>query len=295
MKRTIMSRVAANNVVMLLSVCVLMLAGCARQSLNQNAMVRQMLAAREQQIQITPLTHTFGSFSMDKAYHIQKALAREVSALLGPVAGYKVAYASRVAQEQFGIDEPARGPYYLMQRVPTGSVLPAEAFNELMLETEIAFTIGKRIDKSIADVAALKSHVKWVHAAFDAGDFPYKTDRAKPVPADMVAIGTGAHVFVFGPGVEPEQVDIDNINLDLIRNGQKIRTRPASDIMGSPWNSLLWCVNHLHRYGLALEPGMVVFSGTAARAYKVKADVDDIKGQYVGDCGALGKVTMTIE
>jgi hypothetical protein len=38
---------------------------------------------------------------------------------------------------------------------------------------------------------------------------------------------------------------------------------------------------------------MVVLTGTAAPAYKVKGE--DIKGYYVGDCGPLGKVTMTIE
>ena len=38
---------------------------------------------------------------------------------------------------------------------------------------------------------------------------------------------------------------------------------------------------------------MVVLTGTAAPAYKVKGE--DIKGHYVGDCGPLGKVTMTIE
>ncbi|MGD8499991.1 MAG: fumarylacetoacetate hydrolase family protein, partial [Phycisphaerales bacterium] len=292
MKQTIMSRVATGQVAMLLFACALVLPGCAGQSLYQDAMVRRMLAARERQIQITPLTHTFGAFSMEEAYRMQKALAQEVSALLGPVAGYKVAYASRVAQEQFGIDEPARGPFYLMQRVPSGSILPAEAFNEITLETEIAFTIGKRIDKPVANVATLKSHVKWVHAAFDAGDFPFKTERAKPVPADMVAIGTGAHVFVFGPGMDPERVDIDRINLDLIRNGEKIRSKPATDIMGSPWNSLLWCANHLHKYGLTLEPGMVVFSGTAAKAYRATGAA--VKGRYVGDCGPLGKTTMTI-
>jgi 2-keto-4-pentenoate hydratase len=278
---------------MLLLACTLLLQGCAGQSLNQDAMIRRMLAARKRQIQIAPLTHTFGTFSMEEAYHVQKALAQEVSLLLGPVAGYKVAYASRVAQEQFGMDEPARGPFYLTQRVPSGSVLPAEAFNEITLETEIAFTIGKRIDKPIADIATLKSHVKWVHAAFDAGDFPYKTDRAKPVPADMVAIGTGAHVFVFGPGMDPREVDIDRVNLDLIRNDEKIRSKPATDIMGNPWNSLLWCANHLHKYGLTLEPGMVIFSGTAAKAYRATGAA--VKGRYVGDCGPLGKATMTIE
>ena len=157
----------------------------------------------------------------------------------------------------------------------------------------MAFTIGKKIEKPLKDVAELRSYVKWVHPAFDAGNFPYNVEQAKPTPSDMVAIGTGAHVFVIGPAINPSAIDLARIDLSLARNNETIRKSPARDVLGNPWNSLLWCVNHLHKYGLNLEPGMVVLTGTAAPAYKVKGE--DIKGHYVGDCGPLGKVTMTIE
>lgn len=260
---------------------------------QQTTMLRQMLTSREKQAQITPLTHTFGDFSMEAAYYIQNSLALEVAQTEGPVTGYKVAYASKAAQEQFGMSEPARGPFYMSQRLPNGSKISCDVFEEIMLETEVAFTIGKKIDKPLKNVAALRSYVKWVHPAFDAGNFPYTAEHAKPTPSDMVAIGTGAHVFVIGPAINPDTVDLTKIDLSLDRNNETIRKSPARDVLGNPWNSLLWCVNHLHRYGLSLEPGMVVLTGTAAPAYRVRGD--DIKGYYVGDCGSLGKVTMTIE
>ena len=260
---------------------------------QQNTMLEQMLAARERQIQITPLSHTFGTFSMETAYYIQTVLAREVAKTEGPVTGYKVAYASKVARKQFGMEEPARGPFYMCQRLPNGSTLASETFDEIMLETEVAFTIGKRIDKPVKDVAELRSYVQWVHPAFDAGNFPYTVEQAKPTPADMIAIGTGAHVFMIGPAMNPDTLHLSQIDLALARNGETIRKSPARDVLGNPWNSLLWCVNHLHKFGLALEPGMVVLTGTAAPAYKVKGEA--IKGRYVGDCGPLGKVTLTIE
>ena len=260
---------------------------------QQSTMLGQMLTAREKQIQITPLTHTFGDFSMEAAYYIQNSLAHQVAKTAGPVTGYKVAYASRAAQKQFSMEEPARGPFYMNQRLPNGSTVPPETFNEIMLETEVAFTIGKKIDKHLKDVAALQSYVKWVHPAFDAGNFPYSVEHAKPTPSDMIAIGTGAHVFVIGPAMNPRTLDLSQIDLALVRNGETIRKSPARDVLGNPWNSLLWCVNHLHKYGLALEPGMVVLTGTAAPAYKVKGKA--IKGHYVGDCGPLGKVTLTIK
>lgn len=263
------------------------------EELNVKSMIRQMLAGRRKHKQIDPLTGTHGTFSMEKAYQIQGELAGKVARSYGPVCGYKVAYASKSAQEQFGMDEPACGPFYMIQRVPSGSTLSAEGWNEIMLETEIAFTIGKRIDKPIKDVATLKSYVKYVHSAFDAGNFPYSVDKFKPTPQDMVAIGTGAHVFILGAAVDPGDVDIDAINLGLARNGETIRESPARNVMGSPWNSLLWCANHLCKIGKTLEPGMVVLCGTASPAYKVKGE--PIKGSYTGDCGALGKVSLTIE
>ena len=260
---------------------------------QQSTMLGQMLTAREKQIQIMPLTHTFGDFSMEAAYYIQNSLAQEVAKTEGPVTGYKVAYASKAAQKQFGMKEPARGPFYMSQRLPNGSTLPSDTFNEIMLETEVAFTIGKRITEPIKNVRTLRSYVKWVHPAFDAGNFPYTVNQAKPTPSDMIAIGTGAHVFVIGPAMNPGALDLSQIDLALARNGETIRKSPARDVLGNPWNSLLWCVNHLHKYGLALEPGMVVLTGTAAPAYKIKGEA--IKGHYVGDCGPLGKVTLTIK
>lgn len=243
--------------------------------------------------QIAPITQTVEAFSMEAAYAVQARLAEKMENTRGPVCGYKVAYASQAAQAQFGMDEPARGPFYLIQREPSGSVLPMSAFTEIMLETEIAFVVGQTIDRPVESVDAVKQRVKSVHAAFDAGNFPYRIDEVKPTPQDMIAIGTGANIFIIGPAVDPSAVTLKDLTLGLSRNGERIRVSSADKVMGDPWNSMLWCANHLVNDGLTLEPGMVVLCGTAAPAYKVTGE--EIKGEYIGDCGALGSVTMVIE
>ncbi len=258
-----------------------------------DAMVKEMVAARAEQRQIEYLTKTYGEFGIDEAYRIQEALAKELSKELGPVVGYKVAYASKAAQEQFGVDEPASGPLFLAQRVSSRSKLDAGAFMEIVLETEVAFTIGKRIDKPFKDVGEIKDYVKWVHTAFDMGDYRFVQGETNPTAADMIASGIGAHFFVLGPGVRPGKVDVDAVDLLLMRNREVIASSPATNVMGSPWKSLLWCANHVVKLGGTLEPGMVVVSGTAAPAYKVKGE--KIKGRYLGECGALGRVALMIE
>lgn len=263
-----------------------------RDGLKVDEMVEEILAAHENQTQIQYLTKTYGSFSIERAYQIQAVLAKGLSKKLGDVSGYKVAYASRAAQKQFGVDEPASGPLFRLQRVPSGSTLPADAFVELAMETEIAFTIGKRIDKNIKNVDELKKYVKWVHTAFDIGDYRFVSGKDKPTPQDMIASGAGAHFHVLGPAVAPDKVNVDALTLKLARNGKTLAESPATNVMGSPWNSLLWLANKLAKSGGALEPGDVIVSGTAAPAYKVKGN--KIKGNYEGDCGILGKVTLTI-
>jgi 2-keto-4-pentenoate hydratase len=266
---------------------------CCKKKAKVDSMVKEMAAARKGQRQIEYLTKTYGEFGIYEAYRIQGALAKEVSKELGPVVGYKVAYASKAAQEQFGVDEPASGPFFLLQRAASGSRLEAGAFMEIVLETEIAFTIGKRIDKPVKDVGEIKDYVEWVHTAFDIGDYRFVKGQTKPTPADMIASGVGAHFFVLGPGVQPGKVDVDAVDLVLARNGEIVANSPATNVMGSPWKSLQWCANHIVKLGGTLEPGMVVVSGTAAPAYKVKGE--KIKGNYTGECGALGKVALTIE
>lgn len=255
--------------------------------------VSEILAAHENQTQIRYPTKTYGSFSIEQAYEIQALLARGLSKKLGDVSGYKVAFASEAAQRQFGIDEPASGPLFRLQRVPSGSKLPANAFMEITLETEVAFTIANRIDRPLENVEALKRHVKWVHAAFDVGDYRFVPNETSPTAQDMIATGVGAHFYVIGPGVSPDEADADAVTLKLMRNGKTLADSPATNVMGSPWNSLLWLANKLVKSGGALEPGDVVVSGTAAPAYKAKGA--NIEGRYLGDCGELGKVTLRIQ
>lgn len=291
-------RRAWKNFLLGIALAVLCLAGTARpvapaENRKAEQIVAEVTAACESQKQIRPLTETYGLFSIERAYDIQDLLAKELSKRLGDVSGYKVAYASKAAQEQFGVKEPASGPLFRLQRVPNGSKLSSDEFVELAMETEIAFTIAKRIDKPVRDVEQLKGCIRWVHAAFDIGDYRFVSGGSKPKPQDMIATGVGAHFHVLGPGVAPDRIDVDAITLKLFRNGETLAESAATNVMGSPWNSLLWLANKLVEAGKALEPGDVVVSGTAAPAYKTKGK--KIKGRYRGECGDLGRVNLVIQ
>ena len=173
-------------------------------------MVGDVLVSIELQKQIPFLSLTYGPITINHAYTVQAALDAALQDRLGPVAGYKVAYASRAAQQQFGVDEPARGTYFLTHATPNGSTIKGTSFMEMMLETEVAFTLGESIANPIASVEELKPLVRWIHPALDIGDFRFSRDEGKPTVADMIASGTGAHGFVLGAGRDPASIEPAN-------------------------------------------------------------------------------------
>jgi len=258
-----------------------------------DGMVAAVVSVFRTKVPIPPLMVTFGSFSIDEAYRVQDALNRELGRELGKVVGYKVAHASKAAQQQFGMAEPAYAALFQAQRISSGTTVKTGEILGLFIETEIAFTIGKRIDRPLRSVAELRPHVRWVHAAFDIGEDRFDPDMPPPLAADMVASGAAAHRFVLGPAFDPSDVDADAVLLKTTINGRAFTEGAATNVMGSPWNALLWIANRLVDRGKTLEPGDAVLTGTAGSAFRARGR--DMTGTYLGDCGPLGQVTVSIK
>lgn len=254
--------------------------------------VRDVLAARERLSPVPLLTRTYGPFSLDEAYRIQDTLTERLVRQLGPVAGYKVAFATPSAFMKYGLREPVCGRLFERQRVVDGGAVQTRDFFLFHVEVEVAFTIDRRIDARIADLAALRPFVRSVHPALDVADTIFDPAHGEQTIADFVAGGAGAHRYVVGPPVDPDMVDLGTLVLRLIVDGQNQAEGPTTEALGSPWQAMLWMVNHLVERGLSLEPGQVVLTGKVAPPYKAAGDA--ARGEYVGDCGPLGRVGMTV-
>lgn len=262
---------------------------------TENEIVMAVIRVHRTQKPMPYITHKWEELTIDEAYEVQEKLDRRLARNYGPKVGFKVGYASKAAQKQFGVKEPARGSYFLMQRLANGQNVPSEAFMNLMLETEVAFTIDKAIAKPLKTITELKPYIRYVHPALDVGDFRFVMEGPKGVAQDMIASGTGAHLFVVGRGKKMVEDDIhtDQLTLKLSKDGKQINASPSSEVMGDPLESCLWCVNDVLKRGGRITPGMIILTGTAAPAFRGSGDA--IKGAYVGDCGELGQVKLVIE
>lgn len=177
-----------------------------------------------------------------------------------PVVGYKLGFTSVAAQERFGVSGPAWGRLRKSMQVPPGGSVSAGSFSRVFVEAEIAFTIGRRVDRRLEDPADLVAYVKTVHPALELPDWRFPVG-AKPSSEEIVADGVGAHRFVLGQGRDPADVDLTGAEIVLERDGREVGRGQAGDALGSPWRALLWLSHALLHEGRALEVGEVVLTG----------------------------------
>jgi len=268
--------------------------GCQREPRPPvDTMIDEMMAARAANSQIPPLTLTYGDFSVEQAYRIQDALTARLVKRGHKVAGYKVGYANPASQEAWGIAEPGYGRLYDFQEVPDGGTIAASDYSAFQIEAEVAFIIGKRIARRVKTVEDLKPYVVGVSAAFDIPDGRFRKAEGPEKIADIIASGVGAHRWAIGPIMDPECVDLGEVVGTIAWNGEHVYCGQATAVMGSPWNSLLWLANALIKRGHALEQGDVVLTGALDKAF-TGGPGGKVVGVYVGDCGGLGRVTVTV-
>jgi 2-keto-4-pentenoate hydratase len=275
---------------MLLISAALLAVGC--NGARRHEMVETLVEAREEEERMPLLTETYGDFSIEEAYAVQHAMTDELVAEGATVTGYKVGYASRASQKAWNISEPAYGPLMEEMQVVQGGEIDLDDFHAFHIEVEVAVMIDRRIDKPLTSVEELRPFVRSVHPAFDIPDNRFEQGAERTV-VDIIADGVGAHRYVLGPGVAPQDVDVNDITGIVRHNGKVVYRGKSSNVMGGPYQVVLWLANTLIRQGKALEAGQVVITGALDKAYS--GPEEKVVGRYVGDCGKLGKVTVKVK
>lgn len=256
-------------------------------------MVMALFKARSIPELIPPLTKTYGSISIEQAYLIQDQLAEKIATVQGPIKGYKIGFASESMFEKYGITEPACGRLFRDQIVQDGTSLSVADFFLFNIETEVAFTVGRKIEKPIENVQELTDYIQSVHAALDISNNWYDLSKGDETVPDFIANSGDSHFFVLGPSIDPNKIDLDNLILKVLRNGENVYQGHSTTALGSPWNALKWIANHELKRGYPLQPGYVIVTGKVAPAFI--ASGDRIKATYIGDCGDLGVITVNMK
>ena len=64
-------------------------------------------------------------------------------------------------------------------------------------------------------------------------------------------------------------IDLSRTTVEVLINGEPVDRADGSAVMGDPANSVAWLANKLAEFGLELEAGMRVMSGSFTKQYAI--------------------------
>jgi 2-keto-4-pentenoate hydratase len=197
--------------------------------------------------------------TMDEAYAAQEALAKLLVPREGPVAGLKIAVATKVMQELMGIDRPCGGMIFARRVYASPHQLRLSDYINVVVEFELAVRLGRGLPKQESPWTAetVKSAIEAVIPAFELVEdrhAVYKSTNA----LSMIADNCWNAGIILGTPVAYDGCSLSGIAGHLETNGRPTHHGATDD----PLATLAWVANLAADRGRPMTAGMVVITGS---------------------------------
>ncbi len=227
----------------------------------------------------------------EKAYTLQRLLTNELVESGLTIRGYKAGLTTEASQKRFGAKSPVLGPLFKKGELGPDSVVDLKEYHRLIIEMEIGYIAGAKIDKRVPDVDSLKKLIKEVCPAVELPDIRF-VDMKGVTEADLIVLIAGAvssAKYVIGKPVPVDSVDLSKVKVVLTQDGFTVNEGRSQDAMGDQWKALLWLVNGAISRGYVIEPGHLFITGAVGHIVPGKP------ARYEGTWSGLGKLSWTIK
>lgn len=246
--------------------------------------------AERSKVQIRMLSLEYPGMSIEEAYAIQRAWVALKLQNGRRLKGHKIGLTSKAMQNAVGIREPDFGALLDDMFYADGAEVPADRFITIRIEAELAFVLKSRLTGPECTVFDVLNATDYCTPALEILDTRVK--RTDPSGATRKIVDTisdnaaNAALVVGGRPFRPDAVDMRWVSALVYRNGQLEETGVAAGVLNHPANGVAWLANKLHPYGVALEPGQLILSGSFIRP------IDAKKGDtFHADYGPFGTVS----
>lgn len=227
-----------------------------------NAYGDELYEALRARATVEPLTEREPELTLDDAYGISLRLLDRRLAAGERVIGKKIGVTSKAVQQMLDVHQPDFG--FLTDRMlrTAGEELAiSEELIQPKAEGEIAFILGRDLAGPGVTNAEVLRATEGVMACFEIVDSRIRDWRIRI--QDTVADNASCGLFVLGDAlVDPRRVDLATCGMVLEKNGEVVATGAGAAALGSPVSCVAWLANTLGRFGVRLEAGEVILSGS---------------------------------
>ena len=220
---------------------------------------------------IEPISNTHELADVEDAYRIGMEVLDLKLAAGRTVKGHKVGFTSKAMRSLVGATEPDYGFLYDDWFVPENSTVSRSKMNRPLVEQELAFVMARRLSGPSVNAADVIRATDFVLPALEIVDSRY-AGRGRSILVDSISDAASCGFVVLGGNpARLADIDIRRISGSLSINGDIMETGTASAVMGNPINAVAWLANKLSEFGVVMEEGDVILSGSFIKAVPFEA------------------------
>lgn len=233
---------------------------------------------------IAPLTETHPEITIEDAYAISLRLLENRLATGEKVIGKKIGATSKTVQNMLGVGQPDFG--FMTDAMRYDGEMPiSQKLIQPKAEGELAFLLKKDLCGPGITNADVLAATEAVLPCFEVVDS--RIDDWKIKIQDTVADNASCGLFTVNESaaIDPRKLDLATCGMVVTKNGKVISTGAGAAAMGSPVNCVAWLANTLGQFGISLNAGDIILSGSLVPLEPVTAgDVMTVRIGGVGDC-----------
>lgn len=237
---------------------------------NVEAAAKRLREAAQKGIPCEPIRNLIGMDDLEKAYAVQEINTSLRIAQGARVVGSKIGLTSKAVQKQLGVDQPDFGMLWNDTEILNGGEVSMKHLMQPKAEAEIAFVIGKDLDKDIITSVDVLSAIEYALPSIEVVGSRISNWDIKIT--DTIADNASASHWVVGHRpVKLDRFDLINCKMKMENNGALVSEGVGKACLGSPINALLWLAQKMKSLGKPMQAGDLILSGAIGPMVAAKA------------------------
>ena len=246
----------------------------------------ELFAALRGRFVVEPLIARGTVLGLDDAYAISLDFLARRCKEGERVIGKKIGVTSKAVQDMLGVHQPDFGFLTDSMRVEGAIDVDAKALIAPRAEAEIAFILKEGLRGPGVSAENVIAATQAIAPCFEIVDSRIRDWQIGII--DTVADNASCGVFILGEArADPRAHDLPGLKVTVRKNGKPLSEGLGLDVQGNPAQAVAWLANTLGSYGMTLDAGDIILSGSLVPLEEAKkGDIFEMQLYGVGGCTA---------
>ena len=237
---------------------------------NVEAAAKRLREAAQSGQTCDPVRKLIGIEDLDKAYAVQEINNSLRIAQGARIVGSKIGLTSKAVQKQLGVDQPDFGVLWHDTEILNGGEISMKELMQPRAEAEIAFVLGKDLDKDVMTSVDILSAIEYALPSIEVVGSRIANWDIKIT--DTIADNASASHWVVGHRpVKLENFDLINCKMKMKNKSKVVSKGVGKACLGSPINAMLWLAQKMKALGKPMQAGDLILSGAIGPMVTAKA------------------------